>query len=359
MKEEKKESGPQIENGHIDIANELAEALARIDFFVYEIRVIWALLRMTWGYAERDKKGKYITKINRKGNRQIMKKEMAKITTKQWISLTGLDKANIYKALRSLVKRNIVIKSKNQYGSIIYGINKHYKQWDKEGFGVPQDTKIKVNENRCPTRHHLVSHKTPPSVPQDTKIIPKPLEDKPLPDHEENSLKKTYIKKEKTDIYNLEKEEGKREENSLAKEIFDYWNSLDIFEHKTFNFFKDDIRASLKDHSLEEIKDTIKNYSIILTDKRYFYSYEHTLLGFLEIKNFEKFKDLEKAKNNFSLKKIDNKPELSDDTQGSEQERYKPEPGIKETVEERKARYKESEKRMKELKEELNNKKGG
>ena len=93
-----------------------------------------------------------------------------------------------------------------------------------------------------------------------------------------------------------------------------------------------------------------------MTDERYFYSYKHTISGFLEPKNFDKFIDLERAKENYQVKKINNQPELSNDTQGSEYQRYRPALG-KETAEERKVRYKDSEKRIKKLKEELNNEK--
>lgn len=342
MKEEKNESGPQIEDGHIDIANEIVEAIAKTYLSSYETRIIFALWRMTWGYAERDKDGHYITKLNRKGNRQVVKREMARITSKKWISLTGLKKGNISRTLKRLCQRNIVIKTGNKYGSITWGFQKHYKQWDKEGFVIHIDNKNIVIQ----TDNNLLSKQITPVIQTDNKIIPKSLKNKALPDHEENSLKKTYIKKEKNDIYFLEKEE----ENTKEKEIFNYWNSLNIFEHKTFNFFKDDIKEALKNYSLEEIKNTIKNYSLILRGEKYYYTYEHTISGFLEPKNFEKFKDLEKAEENYQVKKINNKP----DQEAVEYLRYKPAPGIKETGEERKARYKESEKKIKELKEGLN-----
>ena len=38
------DGNPQIENGHIDIANELAEALAMINISSYESRVLWIIL---------------------------------------------------------------------------------------------------------------------------------------------------------------------------------------------------------------------------------------------------------------------------------------------------------------------------
>lgn len=53
-------ANPQRENGHVDIANELVEALAKMQLSGYESRVIWALWRKTWGWVKKDKKGKII-----------------------------------------------------------------------------------------------------------------------------------------------------------------------------------------------------------------------------------------------------------------------------------------------------------
>ena len=69
--------------------------------------------------------------------------------------------------------------------------------------------------------------------------------------------------------------------------------------------FEDDIRGALKNCPLQEIKDTIKNYSLILKDEKYIYTYEHTISGFLLPKNFEKFRDLERAKKNFLTRGAD------------------------------------------------------
>lgn len=339
-----KESGPQIEEGHIDIANELVETLAKTNLTSYESRVLWALWRMTWGYVERNGKGQMIYKTNRKGNRQPIKKKFARITSEKWVSLTGIKKGNISRTLKRLCKRNIVIKTDNKYKTMTWGFQKHYKQWVKEGFGVQRDTKVKKEGFVIHTDNNLLSQEITPSIQRDNKIITKPLENKALPDHQENSLKKTYIKKgKKDDIYDLKKGE--------EREIFDYWNSLDIFEHKTFNFFVNDIRGALKNYSLEEIKNSIKNYSLILKGEEYYYSYEHTISGFLDPKNFEKFRDLEKAKKNYLRRGVNG------ETEAVEYERYKPEPGKKETEEERKIRYKKSAKRIGDLKRELKERK--
>lgn len=346
MEKEKKESGPQIENGHIDIANELVEALAKTYLSSYESRILWALWRMTWGYVQRDKEGKTIYIVNKKGHSQPLKLERVSISSKKWIKLTGLDKGNISRTLKRLCKRNIVTQIGNKYKSITWGFQKHYSKWVREDFVIQTNNKNIVIQ----TNNNLLSKQTTPVVQTNNKIITKPLQDKAELDTKENFLKKTYIKKEKKDdIYNLETEEKTEE-----KEIFDYWNSLNIIEHKTFKLFEKDIRESLKNYPLEEIKNTIKNYSLILKDEKYYYDFEHTISGFLEPKNFERFKDLERAKRNYQVKRLNNEIDKED----YNIPQYQLVEPIKETEEERKIRYEKSAKRMGDLRRELNEKKG-
>ena len=52
-------ANPQSENGHIDIANEIGEALSRINFSAYESRILWVIWRKTYGTIinELEKRG--------------------------------------------------------------------------------------------------------------------------------------------------------------------------------------------------------------------------------------------------------------------------------------------------------------
>lgn len=237
MEKDKRESGPQIEEGHIDIANELVEALAKTQLSGYESRILWALWRMTWGYVEKDGRGRIVYKTNRKGNRQAVKLKFARITSKKWISLTGLKKSSIYKALRRLCKRNIVIKDKN-----MWGFQKHYKQWVNEGLGVYIDTKIKNKGLGVQNEHSLVSKSLPVGVYLDTKKVTKPLRDKAIPDPKENSLKKTLKEREKEkekgknfSTKNGDKKERKKREGKFAKGLTE--NQI-----RSANFLKDSIK---------------------------------------------------------------------------------------------------------------------
>ena len=65
---------------------------------------------------------------------------------------------------------------------------------------------------------------------------------------------------------------------------------------------KGKINAKIKEgYSIEEIKQAIGNYCLILLGEEYFFSYRWTLEEFLQ-KGFEKFKDWQIAKSNYLIK---------------------------------------------------------
>lgn len=47
-------ANPQKENGSFPIANEIAEALMRINISPYENRVLWVVLRQTYGWKKKE-----------------------------------------------------------------------------------------------------------------------------------------------------------------------------------------------------------------------------------------------------------------------------------------------------------------
>ena len=118
-----KRVNPQREDGHVDIANEIIEALARTQFSGYESRILWALFRETWGYALRDKRGKF---IKDKKTDWILKKTTAIISSHKWCELTNLTKSHVSDTLRRLQLRRIVTKIGNKSE---WGFQKLYNLW--------------------------------------------------------------------------------------------------------------------------------------------------------------------------------------------------------------------------------------
>jgi phage replication O-like protein O len=99
-------ANPQKENGHIDIANEIAEVLAKTNFRPYESRTLWALWRKTWGWHKKEDE----------------------ISLTQFQKLTGLERRHQRKALKTLTEKNIIIRRKDGY-IVTYGFQKDYALW--------------------------------------------------------------------------------------------------------------------------------------------------------------------------------------------------------------------------------------
>ncbi len=99
-------ANPQKENGHIDIANEIAEAFFKLHLPANAWRVLWVILRQTYGW----------------------KKKADKISYTQFQQRTGLDRRNTARALKLLVDRNIIVKNVTTFITT-YGFNKDYSQW--------------------------------------------------------------------------------------------------------------------------------------------------------------------------------------------------------------------------------------
>lgn len=100
-------ANPQVENGYTRIANELLEALCRINLSPYEDRVLMAIMRKTFGFG----------------------KSGDAISIRQLSELTHLDFRHTHRALKSLVSRQI-ISSKGAPGQTsIIGIQQNYDLW--------------------------------------------------------------------------------------------------------------------------------------------------------------------------------------------------------------------------------------
>jgi phage replication O-like protein O len=93
---------PQAENGHIDIANEIAEALMVTQVSGYDNRVLWAIFRKTYGWHKKEDW----------------------IAFSQLEAMTKIHRAHISRAIKRLVERNIVTRNGNKLS-----FNKIYTQW--------------------------------------------------------------------------------------------------------------------------------------------------------------------------------------------------------------------------------------
>jgi len=225
-----------INNGHIDIAHDIAEALMRINLSSYQYRIMWCIIRKTWGWH----------------------KSKDKISLTQFEIMTGLERRHINKALKDLKDKNIIVIDRNNYINI-YKFNSHYNTW-----------KVKTSAD------------IGTSADISTKVVPiQAPELVPIEAHTEEK-KETIQKKEIIDIFDYWNK----------KEI--------ITHRKLDQATKGGINAKLEDYSLEEIKQAIHNYSVIQKneDELYYWDHKWTLKDFMQ-RGFEKFKDKDIAHDNY------------------------------------------------------------
>jgi len=97
-------ANPQREDGHVDLANEIVEALAKTYLSSYESQILWAIFRKTYGWH----------------------KKMDWITGSQLVKMTAISKSHVSETLKRLIHRNLIIKNGNKLG-----FQKDFEKWEK------------------------------------------------------------------------------------------------------------------------------------------------------------------------------------------------------------------------------------
>ena len=138
-------ASPQKENGHLRIANELVDDFQRLHLSGNQWRLLWAILRFTYGWN----------------------KKTDHISLTSFEKCTGLDRRNLKRDLDILFSRNIILKDNSSYITQ-YGIQKDYTKWQT---GVETDTSVK-NDTRT-----SVKNDTKTSVKNDTHKRQKTIKD--------------------------------------------------------------------------------------------------------------------------------------------------------------------------------------
>ena len=142
-------TGPQLEDGYLKIAVDLASALARLRLSGYQSRCLWFLIRKTYGWD----------------------KPRDVISLNQWVYGTGLKKSHVSRTLKELVERNIVTKNGKEYG-----LQKNPDKWidkliDKS---VPKAKVITKNGNESePSRVDKITKNGKDVTKNGNKSLPK------------------------------------------------------------------------------------------------------------------------------------------------------------------------------------------
>ncbi len=143
-------ASPQKENGHLTVANELAEAFQRVHLSGNQWQILWTILRLTYGWN----------------------KKVDSISLTTFEKSTGLDRRNLKRDLDILVYKKIINKDPSGYITK-YGIQKDYTKWQT---GVNNNTSVKDDTTTS------VNNDTKTSVNIDTHKRQKTIKDSPNSD---------------------------------------------------------------------------------------------------------------------------------------------------------------------------------
>ena len=127
-------ANPQSEDGHIDIAHPIAEALAKINLSPHESRFLWALLRKTYGWHQKTDR----------------------ISLGQFSKITGIPRSNIPRIIKRLAKRSLITVSRiNRITE--YGFQKNFELWDDGAITQDAINRDVINRDVIPTDNRVVS----------------------------------------------------------------------------------------------------------------------------------------------------------------------------------------------------------
>ncbi|OGC78296.1 hypothetical protein A2619_03990 [candidate division WWE3 bacterium RIFOXYD1_FULL_39_9] len=134
--------------GFVAISNEIAEALARTNLSEYESRSLWVILRKTYGWN----------------------KNSDLISIGQFAKITGKDGANIFRAIRRLEDKKIVlVNNKERINS--YSINPNTHEWKIDSITIVRNDNGVSTDNNVPSNKMQLSLETKTSLSPATNTI--------------------------------------------------------------------------------------------------------------------------------------------------------------------------------------------
>ena len=134
-------ANPQADNGYTRIANEIMDNLAKIRIAGEARQMLDVIIRKTYGFNKKDDK----------------------ISTSQFMLLTGLSRIAIPKARRKLIELNLITVSQKGYSQgLTYSMQKDYEKWkpypkkdtvSKKGYRCIQKRSQTVSQKVAHKRH--------------------------------------------------------------------------------------------------------------------------------------------------------------------------------------------------------------
>jgi len=114
---------PQLENGHLRIANELNDVIWGLPFSHRQHKVIFAIIRKTYGYGKKEDD----------------------MSASQIGEFCRMSRTHVTSTLNQLAEMNVIHKKPGVYGSVL-SINKDYSKWV-----FPSTESVQVSQNGTST----------------------------------------------------------------------------------------------------------------------------------------------------------------------------------------------------------------
>ncbi len=113
-------ANPQKENGHTQISNELFEAILRSDFSLRELKIIFCVIRFTYGFSRKT----------------------AELSSRFISNATSIKSNHIFTTIKNLINKNVLLNKTDKSGVIRkYQLNKDYEIWvNKSRNGISPKT---------------------------------------------------------------------------------------------------------------------------------------------------------------------------------------------------------------------------
>lgn len=122
-------ANPQLEDGYLSVANELAEAFARVRLSGTQWQVLWVVIRKTYGWQ----------------------KKSDTIGMRQFMDATGLHKNVVSREVARLVARSILREQGDDYHPKRYELQKDYARWQATDAPTPPQTVSETANTQEPT----------------------------------------------------------------------------------------------------------------------------------------------------------------------------------------------------------------
>jgi phage replication O-like protein O len=143
-------ANPQLEEGHLALAHEIVESLAKIRISGTEWQLLWVILRKTYGWH----------------------KKVDVISLSQFQAMTGLSRPHIVRYLKNLLQKRVIFIAKISKDAVVYGFNKDYEKWKplpkKAALPKKATDLARIDNDPCPKAQKSLPGKGPSKEGKDT-----------------------------------------------------------------------------------------------------------------------------------------------------------------------------------------------